>query len=348
MAKPRKSARARSAHQTVIDGVPARPTEPPASALPRLAVELGDALKRIDPVIEAANDAPRLLLPGHHPVYNPMLHPKKGIVPWRDAPRVYEETSTIALSYLLARLNVSVFFDIGSAKGHFTRVAASRIAHTPTVYSFEMLPETANVQRRLLAGDAFGSNAIVNDVALTDTHVGGTRVWTARSSLFEELPPPSAYQEAWHRRLKFWLRGDRSRGLNSADILLTSLDFFARSAGVQPELLKVDVDGYELKVLKGARSILSDKRPAVMLELHTDRKQRYGSTRADVVNYLFDLGYRALLLTDHQDRLACAVEEIGRNHPILGRQQTDLFLFVHEAAAVPQRLPMPPTLRVVG
>jgi FkbM family methyltransferase len=302
-----------------------------------LKAELSDALRLIEPVIDTARGERWLLMPGHHPIRDPVLRTRNGLKAWLGPNRVYEEASTVLLSFLLARTNISVFFDVGSAKGHFTRLAASRVSKAPKVYSFEMMPEAATAQRRLLDRDLFGKNAIVNDVALTDTHVGDTHVWTARSSLFEERPPRAAYQESWYRRLKFWLRGEHNRGLKSAEVMLTSLDKFAQTAGVIPDLIKIDVEGYELKVLKGAESMLSRHHPMVILELHTDKKQRFGATRSQVVNYLFDRGYRSLLLTSHQDRLACSAEEVLQcDHSIIC-QETNHYLFIHDTMRLPSQ-----------
>jgi hypothetical protein len=46
------------------------------------------------------------------------------------------------------------------------------------------------------------------------------------------------------------------------------LDDLAREEGIRPDVLKIDVEGAELWVLQGAREILREARPLILLELH--------------------------------------------------------------------------------
>ncbi len=311
----------------------------PKAAIPtplqQLKAELSVALARIEPVLSRTNDETWLWLPGHHPIRNPSIQRKNSLWTLGEPDKVYEESATILLTFLLSRFKPSAFFDIGSARGHFARIAASKIDCAPLVHSFEMIPDLAASQRSILETDAFGKTAVVNNIALTDGHMGKRRVWTARSLLFEEPPQPAAYKEAWHRRLKFWLQGNRGRGLRSSEIMLTSVDAFSETASVSPDLIKIDVDGYELKVLKGARRTLLEKRPILLLELHTDKKQRIGATRTDVADFLFKFDYQALLLTDHHNRQTCSLVELKKGDALIDRQETDHILFIHKTTRLP-------------
>lgn len=67
----------------------------------------------------------------------------------------------------------------------------------------------------------------------------------------------------------------------------------------QPDLIKVDVEGFELEVLKGASATLA-KKPALFLEMHgadaEDKRRRV----ADIVGYLGTLGYNNILHVETQ------------------------------------------------
>ena len=56
--------------------------------------------------------------------------------------------------------------------------------------------------------------------------------------------------------------------------------------------------------------------------------QRFGMRRQDVAQLIFDQGYDALLLTDHQNKSRCEVVPVGPRDALLGRQRTDMLLFV--------------------
>lgn len=267
-----------------------------------------------------------LLIPGHMPIRFSPSH----AVYHRPTPQFYEETTTLVLSYLLGRFRTSVLFDIGAGLGYFARVAASHASAPAKAYAFEMRADRLERLKANVAKDPFGTRIIPQLVGLTDTHKGEADVWYASSILFETRPEAADFRERW-RWLKFNFRSGLNRDFSTAKILMTSLDHFTEAIGVWPDIIKIDVDGYEGRVIEGGTSILSRHHPFVLLELHKDKKLRFGVRRRDIANQLFDLGYQALFLTDHQDRLKCEVVEVASGDPLIERQETDLILFFHPA-----------------
>ena len=243
----------------------------------------------------------------------------------------HEETATLVTSYLLGRLRPRAFFDVGAWQGYFSLLAASHLQARTAVHAFEMRPHGVDALNDRLHGIDLPGRVHVRLAGLSDQHVGNTRVWYARMKMFEREPEPREYQESVWRRLKFFVKGNKERALRSVDLMVTSLDRYCDDHGVAPDLMKIDVDGYEGKVLRGARNLLRNAPPTILLELHKDEVQRDGILRADVVKMLFDAGYSALFLTDHQSREQCEVVSVRPGDPLLARQQTDMIVFVPPA-----------------
>lgn len=255
-----------------------------------------------------------LVIDGHLPVAWPTT-----------AGRNRENAVILLLSFLITKLRPRVFFDVGSASGDYTCLALSHIASPPRVHAFDMRPEAHKIMCERVAAAGFDGVVTPHLAGLSEVHQGESDIWFARTRLFEQEPEKSQYQEPIWRRIKFFLR-NRKRGLVKTRAELTSIDHIANVQGIMPDLIKIDVDGYEGKVLRGGIGTFARHRPPIMLELHKD-KLLNGETRADVVGTLLDIGYEALFLTDHHDPKACRIVPVDRRHPLVARQETDFILF---------------------
>ena len=71
-----------------------------------------------------------------------------------------------------------------------------------------------------------------------------------------------------------------------------TIDQLAHRTGVVPTHLKIDVEGAEIAVLRGAPDVLSQRRPFVSLELHNAILRRAGRDPGAVVTCLEGYGYR--------------------------------------------------------
>lgn len=80
-------------------------------------------------------------------------------------------------------------------------------------------------------------------------------------------------------------------GGSNGDLALVSLDEEVSSLGVVPDLVKIDVEGYEHEVILGAQRLLKDRKPVLCLELHLDVLEQRGRPAADVLGSLVALGY---------------------------------------------------------
>lgn len=68
-------------------------------------------------------------------------------------------------------------------------------------------------------------------------------------------------------------------------------------ADVRPDVIKIDVEGAELDVLTGGRTVLGDAKPLVVFEHVSSAAALYGSSSAAVWDLLSELDYEVLSVT---------------------------------------------------
>jgi hypothetical protein len=81
---------------------------------------------------------------------------------------------------------------------------------------------------------------------------------------------------------------------DAISIPLRTLDDVREEQAFRPDVMKVDVEGYEIFALRGARRILGEDRPLLFLEAHPRRLQELGGSMKELWELLANAGYRAL------------------------------------------------------
>jgi FkbM family methyltransferase len=83
----------------------------------------------------------------------------------------------------------------------------------------------------------------------------------------------------------------------SVDVI-TLDEYFAHRP--PPDLMKIDVEGAEGQVLRGASKLLGDQRPMLFLEVHPQSLPQFGSSIEEVLSTLWDAGYTIEAFDEHR------------------------------------------------
>ena len=186
------------------------------------------------------------------------------------------------LAYFVSRVGEeTVVFDVGAYIGVYALTAA-QIARAGQVHAFEPDPRSA---RRLRA--AITDNGIHN-VHLQMCAVGDRT--GERKMLLLDYPPMSSLQ----------LEADSSANVEigtSQDKRITvpvcTLDEYCEARGIRRvDLLKIDVEGAEMLVLRGAARLIASSRPEMLIELHQAQAHAFGHPVEEVIDHLQALGYQ--------------------------------------------------------
>jgi len=87
---------------------------------------------------------------------------------------------------------------------------------------------------------------------------------------------------------------------------MTTLDYFCAQQRVSPDWVVMDIEGYEVAALQGARETVRAGRGhlGIVVEMHPELWEVSGTSRAELEELLNDLGLRLLGLSGQSDALA--------------------------------------------
>lgn len=172
-------------------------------------------------------------------------------------------------------LSGRVVYDIGAFHGLLTCFFARQAKQ---VVAFE--PTPANHQRLLenLGLNGF-TNVEVRHLALGAEPGAITIVWDPR------MPGGASAESNLQHQM------EHQAGVRKHTVPMSTLDTEAASLPA-PDFIKIDVEGFELPVLEGARGVLAQHRPTLFLEMHGDTMKAKREKVAALVHFLEQAGYR--------------------------------------------------------
>jgi FkbM family methyltransferase len=151
-----------------------------------------------------------------------------------------------------------VFFDIGANYGTHSLLFLSHGIRTVT---FEPNTQCHNYLRRTCALNGFSCD--IRPLAL-GAHEGYIDFWFPESATWLGTTEPEVRDR----------QSREGRSLTNIRVQQTTVDRFVANSGLKPELIKIDTEGSELGVLRGARETLTSCRPAVIFESFVDSRDR--------------------------------------------------------------------------
>lgn len=107
---------------------------------------------------------------------------------------------------------------------------------------------------------------------------------------------------------------------NTEKVRIETLDNYVNNNGFHSvDLIKIDTEGYEMKVLLGGHNTLRKYSPILFIELDDQNLREQGNSAKELISFLTDLNYRITIAGDDRDLPAsfdysnCHFDIIARN-----------------------------------
>lgn len=169
----------------------------------------------------------------------------------------------------------ATLYDVGGHRGYFAGLALVGVGEKGRVVVFEPLPDNAELIRK-----ALGSSIAVHEVAVADEDGRASLHWQPLASTAIASLDPAEIKAG-----------------QEIEVQTIRLDsFWDADSGAPPDVIKVDVEGAEGRVLNGAERLLTEVRPRWLIEVHSEGQD------AEVRALLEQNGYELIQLRSARNR----------------------------------------------
>ncbi len=161
--------------------------------------------------------------------------------------------------------------DVGASFGLYAIAAARLVGPAGRVFAFEPARETAAALRLHLEWNGVADRVEVVE-AVAAERSGEETFWEQETSFVASLVEGSARQEDASFRTP----------VAATPVPAVALDDLCARREIDPGIVKIDVEGGEARVLRGARALLARRRAVLFLEVHHGVVAAAGSSVEDV------------------------------------------------------------------
>jgi FkbM family methyltransferase len=175
-----------------------------------------------------------------------------------------------------------VIYDVGAHFGTYTLIGVARGGPQTRVVAYEPCDLTRQYLTRHLHWNGAESQVLIRPVCCGATSGSATFFhWPGVPEGINGLLPQD--------------------GLVPTTVPMTTIDREVAELRLVPAIIKIDVEGAELEVLKGAVRVLDEHRPRLLLSLHPPQLAQVGLDCEAVLTWLKGRDYRAEVIAEDQE-----------------------------------------------
>ncbi len=187
-----------------------------------------------------------------------------------------EDSSVPFLEY--APLKEGVFIDIGANIGQTSLNLSKKLGKVVhKIYAFEPFPVTFEKLKNNILLNNFSSIEIFNVALGNEEDIMKMEIsCPTNSGGYKVAPKNSIIKNEWVQVLQKKLD-----------------DFYKLDNPIQ--FIKIDVEGYEMEVLRGAEKVIKKNMPLMVIELNDLNLKRQNSSARELVSFVKELGYKNII-----------------------------------------------------
>lgn len=205
--------------------------------------------------------------------------------------RSHESEMRLTKFFIKNFRNKKVFFDVGAHIGFYALLASRLMGDMGKTFAFEASPETFHFLKMNTQGkkNIFTLNNAISDKEEELTFYEFNLYYCESNT----LNPDIFQKQDW----------SKSATRKEVKIDAISLDYFSQDNAVLPDIIKIDVEGAELSVIKGAIQMIEKNHPLIIMEYLNDKCVESTQYR-EAMDLILSLGYKLYLIDDGGDLIS--------------------------------------------
>jgi FkbM family methyltransferase len=185
-----------------------------------------------------------------------------------------------------------VIFDVGAHIGYDTLIFAKMVRKKGRVIAFEPNPfNRERLELNLSQNTQLADRVIVHDVALSDTE---GIVDFLMTNMVDGWASSGSFLDTAHTNMEHD-KYEKELGFQRTKTTVTTIDAYVKKHKVKPDVIKIDVEGAEQEVIRGAMRTLKNTKPVLYIELHSI------FSTLQVTQLLTQLKYHFTILKEEKD-----------------------------------------------
>jgi len=198
-------------------------------------------------------------------------------------PETYEPT---VCDFLREQVKAEdVCLDVGGHVGIYALCLARWSAPNGQVFAFEPNPDTRAVLESNARRNPEGQRITVIPKGVSD-RPGEATFFAAGIEGFSRLGEPNRERPEEHR---------------SFQVPITTIDDFCAEQKIKPNWILIDIEGYEVAALRGARETIRTARSRIVVEMHPFLWKSAGTSQEEFSDLLTSYGLGAVALSGQRD-----------------------------------------------
>ena len=177
-------------------------------------------------------------------------------------------------------------FDVGASYGLYTLLAAARVGGAGRVRAFEPSASSVEALRAHIAMNHFDDRCDVVAAAV-DERPGTIDFHEPKADWLRGTNMMASLSQAWvEARASF-----TDTEVETSRCRATTIDEYCADSSLSADLIKIDVEGAEGKVLRGAQAFLARRQGRILLEVHPFALESLGESVPSVLAQLDVAGW---------------------------------------------------------